>query len=108
MSSKQYTLLALPVALRVMLRSSVPVNEKSKVFTPRYLKNYWAITFDFSSDLSSGRCPTYKSEEKSKGIPIVLEIVWCEQFSTAKKVLHLFGASLRERVVNRSTEKRNS
>ena len=63
---------------------------KSKSFTPRYLKNYW----DFSSDLSSGRRPASKSEEKSKGIPIVLEIVWCEQLFTAETVPHLFGASL--------------
>jgi hypothetical protein len=33
------------------------------------------MPFYFSSDLSSGRRPTSKSEEKSKGIPIVLEIV---------------------------------
>ena len=33
------------------------------------------IPFDFSSDFSSGHRPTSKSEEKSKGIPIVLEIV---------------------------------
>ena len=57
------------------------------------------MPFDFSSDLSSGRRPTSKSEEKSKGIPIVLEIVWCEQLFTAEKVLftlHLIGASLRD------------
>ena len=53
------------------------------------------IPFDFSSDLSSGRRPTSESEEKSKGIPIALEIMWCEQLFTAEKVLHLFGASLR-------------
>jgi hypothetical protein len=41
------------------------------------------MPFDFSSELSSGRRPTSKSEEKSKGIPIVLEIVWCEQLFTA-------------------------
>jgi hypothetical protein len=82
--------------------------EKAKISYLDISRTIGRCLLDFSSDLSSGRCPTYKSEEKSKGIPIVLEIVWCEQFSTAKKVLHLFGASLRERVVNRSTEKRNS
>jgi hypothetical protein len=29
-----------------------------------------------------------------KGIPIVIEIVWCEQLFTAEKVFHSFGASL--------------
>jgi hypothetical protein len=53
------------------------------------------MPFDFSSDSSPGRRPTSKFEEKSKGIPIALEIVWCEQLFTAEKVLHLFGASLR-------------
>ena len=33
-----------------------------------------------------------KSDEKSKGIPIVIEIVSCEHAFTAKKVLHLIGA----------------
>ena len=32
-----------------------------------------------------GRRPGLKSDEKSKGIPIVLEIVWCEQLFTAEK-----------------------
>ena len=35
-------------------------------------------------------------EEKSKGTPIVLEIVWCEQLFTAENVLHVFGASLHD------------
>ena len=42
--------------------------------------------------------PNPRCEEKSKGIPIVLEIVWCEKKFTAEKVLQLFGASLHESV----------
>jgi hypothetical protein len=41
------------------------------------------IHFDFSSDLSSGRRPMSKSDEKSKCIIIVIEIWRCENFSFA-------------------------
>jgi hypothetical protein len=38
------------------------------------------MPFDFSSDLDVGRRPELKSDEKSKGIPIVLEISRCDFF----------------------------
>ena len=41
------------------------------------------IHFDFLSDLSSGRRPMSKSDEKSKCIIIVIEIWRCENFSFA-------------------------
>ena len=53
------------------------------------------IHFDFSSDLDMGRRPELKSDKKSKCIIIVIEILSCEHLFTAKKVLRLFGASLR-------------
>jgi hypothetical protein len=36
------------------------------------------MPFDFSSDLDVGRRPELKSDEKSKGIPTLLEISRCE------------------------------
>jgi len=39
------------------------------------------MPFDFSSDLDVGRRPELKSDEKSKGIPIVLEISRCDFFA---------------------------
>ena len=41
-----------------------------------------------------GRRPELKSNEKSKGIPIVLEISGCEHVFTAEKVLYILGASV--------------
>ena len=43
------------------------------------------MPFDFSLDLSSGPRPMSKSEEKSKGIPIVIKILSCEHSFTATK-----------------------
>jgi hypothetical protein len=57
------------------------------------------MPFDFSSDLDMGRRPELKSNEKSKGIPIVLEISGCEHVFTAEKVLYLFGASVHAHLV---------
>ena len=37
------------------------------------------MPFDFSSDLDMGRGPELKSDEKSKGIPMIVEI-WHEVF----------------------------
>jgi hypothetical protein len=39
------------------------------------------MPFDFSSDLDVGRRPELKSDEKSKDIPIVLEIPRCAIFA---------------------------
>ena len=52
------------------------------------------MPFDFSLDLDMGRRPELKFDEKSKGIPIVLDISGCEQVFTAEKVLYLFEASV--------------
>ena len=51
--------------------------------------------------MDMGRRPELKSNEKSKGIPIVLEISGCEHVFTAEKVLYLFGASVRGRASER-------
>ena len=47
-----------------------------------------------SSDLDVGRRPELKSDEFFCFTPIVHEILRCEHFFTAEKVLHLFGALL--------------
>ena len=50
------------------------------------------MPFDFSSDLDMGRGPELKSDEKSKGIPIFIEI-WhgvCWYFFGTR--VHFFGA----------------
>ena len=60
-----------------------------------------------------GRRPELKSNEKSKGIPIVLEISGCEHVFTAEKVLYILGASVTARKktgarkqVGRNTDRR--
>ena len=45
-----------------------------------------------SSDLDVGRRPELKSDEFCCFTPMVYEILRCEHFFTAEKVLHLFGA----------------
>ena len=45
-----------------------------------------------SSDLDVGRRPELKSDELFCFTPMVHEILRCEHFFTAEKVLHLFGA----------------
>jgi hypothetical protein len=54
------------------------------------------MPFDFSSDLhlDVGRHPDLKSDEKSKGIPIVLEISRCEMFALFHLQVHFIGASV--------------
>ena len=48
-----------------------------------------------SSDSDMGHRPELKSDEFSIGPSIVTEILSCEDSFTEKKVLHLFGASVR-------------
>jgi hypothetical protein len=45
-----------------------------------------------------GRRPELKSDEKSKTIPLFIEIPSCEDSFTAEKVLHFIGA--RPRIPN--------
>ena len=45
-----------------------------------------------SSDLDVGRRPELKTDEFFCFTPMVYEILRCEHFFTAEKVLHLFGA----------------
>ena len=50
------------------------------------------IPSDFSSYLDVGRRPKLKSDEKSEGIPLVVEIFLALRLKRLKKVYHLLGA----------------
>ena len=54
----------------------------------------YSITFasENSADSDMGRRPKLKSDEFSDANVIVYEIISCEDFFTAEKVLHFFGA----------------
>ena len=51
----------------------------------------------FSSDLDMGRRPELKSDEKRDVSLLFIEILDCEHFFTAEKVLQFIGASVRGR-----------
>ena len=76
--------------LRLSVALFVAVNECSQLNTSITI----GMPFDFSSDLDMGRGPELKSDEKSKGIPIVIEIwhgVFYYFFGTR---VHFIGASV--------------
>ena len=50
------------------------------------------IPSDLSSYLDVGRRPKLKSDEKSEGIPLVVEIFLALRLKRLKKVYHLLGA----------------
>ena len=66
--------------------TSSAVNESSQLNTSRTR----VIPFNFSLNLSSGRRPMSKSDEKSKGITLIIEICEPEIFTFAKIVVYLW------------------
>ena len=72
---------------RLSARSDAPNNRSTFFAVNKCSQLNISITimihFDFLSDLSSGRRPMSKSDEKSKCIIIVIEIWRCENFSFA-------------------------
>ena len=78
--------------LRLSVALFVAVNTCSQLTISITIGN--GMPFDFSSDLDMGRGPELKSDEKSKGIPIVIEIwhgVFYYFFGTR---VHFIGASV--------------
>ena len=88
-----------------VLRSEAPnkrstssaVNESSQLNISRTR----VIPFDFSLNLSSGRRPMSKSDEKSKGITLIIEIWEPEIFTFAKIVVSLWELHSTIRVLGR-------
>ena len=58
-----------------------------------YILSTQVSTSDFSSDLSGGRRPESKSDEKLEVDTLIHDLSRCEHSFTVKKVLQLFRAS---------------
>jgi hypothetical protein len=72
----------------------VAVNECSQLNTSITI----GMPFDISSDLDMGRGPELKSDEKSKGISIVIEIWYGVFYYFFGTRVHFIGASVHESV----------
>ena len=59
-----------------------------------YILSTQVSTSDFSSDLSGGRRPESKSDEKLEVDTLIHDLSRCEHSFTVKKVLQLFRASV--------------